>query len=118
MTTQLLQAQSKFATILLPRLLDKINELGYTCTVGEAYRTPEQAALNAKKGTGIADSLHCKRLAIDLNIFKDGVYLTDGVKFKEIGVYWKSLNPNNAWGGDFTTNPDGNHFSYSYGGVK
>ena len=117
MTSPLLQAQFKFAS-MLPALFGKIYVLGYTYTLGEAYRTPEQALSNAKKGIGIAHSLHCMRLAIDLNIFKDGVYLTDGKQFKSIGDYWKSLDPNNAWGGDFTTKPDGNHFSYSYGGVK
>ena len=33
-------------------------EHGYALTFGEAYRTPEQAALNAKSGKGITNSLH------------------------------------------------------------
>ena len=91
---------------------------GYELTFGEAYRTPEQAALNAKNGSGIKNSLHCKRLAIDFNVFKDGEYLKKSEELRELGEYWKSLNPNNAWGGDFKSLPDGNHFSYSYKGVK
>jgi hypothetical protein len=91
---------------------------GYELTFGEAYRTPEQAALNAKKGTGIVNSLHCKRLAVDFNVFKDGEYLTKSEDLKELGEYWKSLNKDNAWGGDFKSLPDGNHFSMSYEGVR
>src|SRR3990167_5446520 len=91
---------------------------GYELTFGEAYRTPEQAALNAANGTGIKNSLHTIRLAVDFNLFKDGVWLKKSEDFKELGKYWKSLNPKNAWGGDFKTNPDGNHFSQSHGGVK
>jgi D-alanyl-D-alanine carboxypeptidase len=90
---------------------------GYEFTFGEALRTPEQAAHNATTGAGIANSLHLIKLAIDLNLFKDGVYQTDSAAYKPIGDYWKSLDPINAWGGDFSK-PDGNHFSSSYGGTK
>jgi hypothetical protein len=61
--------------------------------------------------------LHTKRLAIDFNVFKDGKYLTKSEDLRELGEYWKSLNPKNAWGGDFK-NADGNHFSQSFGGIK
>ena len=83
---------------------------GFDLTFGEAYRTPEQAALNAQKGTGIANSLHCKRLAIDLNMFKDGIYQTDSEAYRPMGDYWVKLDPDCRWGGDFTTRKDGNHF--------
>lgn len=88
-------------------LIAKIFIRGYACTLGEVYRTPEQAALNEAKGIGIANSLHCKRLAIDLNLFKDGVYLTDGEHYKQIGEYWMSLHPANRYGGDW--DKDGIH---------
>lgn len=90
---------------------------GYDLSFGEAYRTPEQAALNAKAGIGIANSLHTQRLAVDFHAFKDGVYLTKSEDYKELGEYWKSLNKDNAWGGDFSK-PDGNHFSQSYNGIR
>ncbi len=83
------------------RLILKMSEAPYTCTLGEAYRTPEQAALNAAKGIGIKNSLHCKRLAIDLMLFKDGVWTTDGEDYRPFGEYWKTLNSLNRWGGDF-----------------
>lgn len=95
------------------KLIPKAAELGYTVTMGEAWRTPQQAQWNADHGTGIAHSLHIERLAIDLNFFKDGALITDGSKLKDLGEWWKSLGPNYRWGGDFQHLPDGNHFSLS-----
>lgn len=81
---------------------------GYTCTLGEAYRTKEQAEWNEAKGTGSKNSLHCKRLAIDLNLFKDGVYQKFSEAYQFAGDYWVSLHPDNRHGG---AGGDGNHFS-------
>lgn len=100
------------------KLIQQAATLGYTVTLGEAWRTPQQAALNAKAGTGVADSLHCDRLAIDLNFFKNGVYVTDGSTLADIGAWWKSLGPMYRWGGDFTHLKDGNHLSISPDGVR
>lgn len=88
---------------------------GYALTFGDAYRTQEQAAANAASGSGIARSLHCDRLAIDLNLFRDGVYLTNTQEYEPLGEFWESLG--GAWGGRFRK-PDGNHFSLAYGGRK
>jgi hypothetical protein len=90
---------------------------GYELSFGETYRTPEQAAWNAKLGIGVKNSLHCLRLAVDFHAFKDGKLLTKSEDYKELGEYWKSLNKDNAWGGDFSK-PDGCHFSQAYNGVK
>ncbi len=88
---------------------------GYMITFGEAYRTPEQAALNAQKGTGIKDSLHCNRLAIDLNLYRDGKYLFNSRDYIPLGKYWESLgrqNKSGCWFYDAAgkLKPDGNHF--------
>lgn len=88
---------------------------GYQLTLGEAYRTAEQAALNASKGSGISNSLHTIRLAIDLNLFKQGVYQTDSAAYEPLGVFWESLG--GSWGGRFRK-PDGNHFSLEHEGVR
>lgn len=90
---------------------------GMELTFSEAYRTPEQAALNAQKGTGISNSLHTKRLAIDLNLFLDGVYQTDSEAYRALGEHWKTLHPLCRFGGDFSRQ-DGNHFSLEYQGVR
>ena len=99
------------------KLIRYINENGRTCTLGEAWRTPEMAEIYAKRGVGIKKSRHCERMAIDLNLFKDGVYLTDTEAYRPFGKYWQSLDPRNRWGGDWdgdgVADPgenDGNHF--------
>ena len=83
-------------------LIMEINKRGFTCTLGEAYRTSEQAEWYAARGLGIKDSQHCKRLAIDLMLFKDGVWTTNGEEYKQFGDFWKTLNALNRYGGDFT----------------
>lgn len=97
------------------KLIQFIFENGRTCTLGEAFRTKEQAQIYYKAGKGSANSLHCVRLAIDLNIFKDGVYLTSTSDYTFAGEYWYSLHPENTWGG---AGNDGNHFSMSNIGGK
>jgi hypothetical protein len=90
---------------------------GYELTFGDAFRSPEQAAANAASGKGISNSLHCKRLAVDLNLFINGKYMTDSASYKPLGDYWKTLDPLCRWGGDFKR-PDGNHFSITHEGVS
>lgn len=101
--------------LMLAALITWAYDRGFEITLGEAYRTPEQAALNAAKGSGIANSLHTQRLAIDLNLFIDGVYQTSTEAYRPLGEKWESMG--GAWGGRFSK-PDGNHFSLEWGGVK
>lgn len=110
------EKQRRF-TELIARLITWCYANGYELTFGEAYRTPEQAALNAQSGAGIANSLHTKRLAIDLNLFRDGVFLTTKENYAPVGEYWKTLDPEARWGGDFTR-PDSDHFSLEHEGVR
>lgn len=109
------QQQRLFAQ-LVARLILRAAEMGYEVTLGEAYRTPEQAALNAAKGSGIVHSLHCRRLAIDLNLFRAGVYLTDTESYRPLGMWWLEQHELNRWGGNFSKLQDGNHFSMTRGG--
>lgn len=102
--------QAKFAYDV-SNLIRYIFTRGYSVTLGEAYRTPEQAELYAKQGIGIKNSLHCKRLAIDLNLFdSNGQYLPNTKDHEMFGRYWESLDPMNRWGGRFTPKQDGNHY--------
>ncbi len=90
---------------------------GYELTDGEAYRTPEQAALNAQKSIGIINSLHTKRLARDINLFINSEWQTTSEAYKPLGEKWKTMHELARWGGDFSK-PDGNHFSFEHEGVK
>ena len=108
------QKQSLFVQ-LVARLILEARRSGYDLTLGEAYRSPEEAARLAKAGKGIAASLHTQRLAIDFNIFREGHYLTKTEAYHPLGEYWESLDPSCRWGGRFG---DGNHFSITHGGKK
>jgi hypothetical protein len=101
--------------LMVAALVTWAYEQGFEITFGEAYRTPEQAALNAKSGAGIANSLHTQRLAIDLNLFLSGEYQTQTEAYRPLGEKWESMG--GAWGGRFTK-PDGNHFSLEWQGVR
>lgn len=97
------QKQSIFAENVA-HLIFYILSSGYKCTLGEVYRTQEQADLYAAQGKGIKNSLHCKKLAIDINLFSlDGKYLTDIKSYEPIGIYWESLHKSNRWGGYFVS---------------
>lgn len=100
---------------LFARLIDYLFAQGYEATWGEAFRTAEQAAWDAAHGTGIAQSVHCERLAVDLQLFKDGVYLTDAAHYKLLADYWVSLDPSCRAGYYFST-VDADHFSIAWEG--
>ncbi len=90
---------------------------GYSVGEGEGWRTPEQAELNAAKGTGIKASLHIDRMAHDL-IIRAGGAEVGLVDYRRCGEAWKALNSLNRWGGDFTGKSAGDyqHFSQTYQG--
>lgn len=112
----LLAKQQRFC-ILTARLILWSSENGYQLTYGEAWRTLEQAQLNAKTGKGIVKSLHGLRLAVDLNLFIGGKYQINSAAYKPMGEYWKSLDSGCRWGGDFPKR-DGNHFSIEHDGIR
>lgn len=86
---------------------------GYELTYGEAWRPPEQAKLNAKNGKGISNSLHIIRLAVDFNLFKNGVLQITTEAHLPLGIEWERRG--GTWGGRFG---DGNHYSLSHNGIK
>ncbi len=115
MSDMSLGEKQRWFTNLVAQLIEWTYRQGFELTFGEAYRTPEQAALNAKTGAGIANSLHTKRLAVDLNLFIDGIYQTTTEAYRPMGEFWESLG--GSWGGRFSK-PDGNHFSIEHEGVR
>jgi hypothetical protein len=108
------EKQRKFVS-MVAQLIQFTYAYGYELTFGEAYRSPERAAANAARGLGISNSLHTKCLAIDLNLFINGVYQTDSEAHRPLGEYWESLG--GTWGGRFKK-PDGNHYSLEHEGIK
>lgn len=113
---KLSEAQWEF-TLDITKLIQYIYEEGYTCSFGDAYRSPMAHGGMGEKGPyGRARSAHKQRLALDLNLFIDGKYLMKTSDHKPFGHYWKGLRSDNRWGGEFS-NPDGNHYSKRYGGI-
>jgi len=92
------QQQSEFVR-KVSLLILYAGRLDYELTFGDAA-----AKTGHKEG-----SFHYKRLAIDLNLFKDGVYLSSTESHRKLGEYWESLG--GTWGGRFT-NKDGTHYSW------
>jgi len=99
------QKQRRF-THMIALLILHAEQLGYELTFGDAYRS-------SKVKYGHRNSLHRKRLAIDLNLFRDGEYLTRTTDHQRLGEYWESIG--GTWGGRFN---DGNHYSIRHGGMK
>lgn len=115
----LLEKQNLFAA-QVALLIKQGQSMGYTITLGEAWRSDETAALDSQEGKGISHSLHRVRLAIDLNLFKDGTLLIQSQDYQPLGEWWESQSLNEItciWGGRFQK-PDGDHFSFEHEGIK
>lgn len=82
------------------KLINKAEELGIVLTAGEMYRTQEQQEIYFKNGKSkTMNSMHLKRLAIDLNFFVDGNLVYEHPKVEALGRYWETLDSKNQWGG-------------------
>lgn len=142
MSADLGALQRKFC-LATAKLIDHIYDSGYEATYDEAHRTDEQAAINAlskdqrtrvallTKGEfpqlayaianstsrGINHSVHRLRLALDLNLFKDGTFLTDAADYLQFGAWWESTFKDwgARWGGRWG---DSDHFSFEFEGIK
>lgn len=113
MNESLRQKQSRFAR-MVARLIDEATAAGYEVTLGDAYRDPRlHGAPGVKAGYGSASSCHKLRLAIDLNLFRDGKYLEGTEAHKELGEWWEAHG--GTWGGRFN---DGNHYSLEHEGMR
>lgn len=101
------EKQVLFARMVAELILYAFDK-GYEVTLGHAYRSHTECYR-----LGFPKSLHGVGLAIDLNLFKDGKYLTDTDDHRELGVWWESQG--GSWGGRFR---DGNHYSLEHEGVR
>ncbi len=106
------QKQSKFARMIALLILHA-GELGLEVTFGDAFRDPRlHGKVGVKKGYGHPKSYHKMRLAVDLNLFRNGKYLSSTKAHAPLGEYWESIG--GTWGGKFPA-PDGNHYSLGEG---
>lgn len=105
----LLQRQQRFAE-MSAKLILKAIELGYQVTLGDAFRDPRvHGQFGERKAYGAPTSFHKLRLAIDLNLFRNGIFLSKTEDHKELGEWWESQG--GTWGGRFS-DADGNHYSW------
>lgn len=129
-------------TFNLSVLIPYAFSLGYEVRIAEAKRSDEQAEINAigaagrervakliqaefplladkilnnGKAGGIRNTVHGDGLAVDIDLFMNGVYLDRTGDHKVLGLYWEKLHLLNRWGGRFD---DGNHYSMEYRGRK
>jgi len=93
------QKQSKFSKMLALLILFAY-EKGYELTISDVQSFPSHK--RHRKG-----SFHHKRLAADLNLFKDSIYLKSTKAHEPLGIFWESIG--GTWGGRWN---DGNHYSY------
>ena len=99
---------------MVARLIEFAYAQGFELTIGDGYRDPRlHGAHGVKGGYGSPRSCHKLRLAIDLNLFRNGKYLTATEDYTKLGEFWESIG--GAWGGRFK---DGNHFSLEHEGSK
>ena len=104
------QNQEKFTQDLV-KLLNYLIDNGYTIRLGEVERTQTQQEIYIKEGKSKTyNSMHLKRCAADLHIFKNGEWLQSKTQLQSIGDYWESLDQSNKWGGNFKTFLDTPHF--------
>ena len=108
--------QARF-TLKIAELIIWANKQGIQVIGSELYRTREQAALYAAQNKGILSSVHTKRLALDLYIFKGGTITWDTDDYRPLGEKWRKMDTEARWGGDFK-NRDCVHFSFEHNGVK
>lgn len=113
------EAQRAF-TPMVALLIQRAYDMGYELTLGDAYRDPRlHGDVGVKLGYGRSRSNHKIRLAIDLNLFKDGVYLASTEDHRPLGMWWEELGRKTgkplSWGGHFN---DGNHYSWEWEGRR
>jgi hypothetical protein len=99
MSDSLRERQSRFVK-MVGHLIAWADEHGYELTFGDAYR---DSRVNWTYGA--RNSKHRVRLAVDFNLYIDGVYQTSTEAHAPLGEYWESIG--GVWGGRWN---DGNHY--------
>ena len=109
MTDDLHRLQFEFS-LAVCELIKKADAMGYQVSLGEAWRSPEECAR-----LGHDRSCHGIRLAIDLNLFYNGEYLTSSKAHQALGDWWCDQGDHYSHGGVYG---DGNHYSFEWRGRR
>lgn len=141
MARTLLEARIAFSRAL-GLLLAEANSVGPDWIIDEARRSPLQAQWNAShcrvlvdgkrceqldmqhtaphafKPIGSRNSVHINGLAVDLLFIQGGRIMDDPTPYAALGEFWKGLDPELRWGGDFESFADVGHFSHAWKGRK
>ena len=99
------EKQEKFS-LMLSELIQWAYSQGYKIRLGHVLRC-------ADCRTGSEVSLHKVKLAADLNLFKEGKFLSSTEDHLFLGEKWEEMG--GSWGGRFR---DGNHYSLEHEGRK
>jgi hypothetical protein len=108
---------------LLPRLIDHVHGLGYEIRGGDLFRDPRlHGEVGEKYGSsglfvayGHKNSCHKMKLAIDLNLTYEGVYLTGSnaqSAHNQVHDFWDELGGSNRIAHDL------NHYSLERNGNR
>ena len=107
------EMQEDFFMDKVPLLVAEIKRLGLRARGGDLFRDPRlHGQLGEQKGYGHKNSCHKLKLAIDVNLVKDGVLLGDGPEHAALHDFWDSL------GGAPRIPHDMNHYSVEYRGMR
>ena len=94
--------QELFAKLYAEHIL-WLYDNGYKCRLGDVFAHDRHKE----------NSNHYKKLAGDINLFKDGEYITTTEGHRESGEMWETRHELCRWGGRFD---DGNHYSLLHKG--
>lgn len=100
---------------MIADLIQFAYEQGYELTFGDAYRDPRlHNEFGERGGYGSSKSVHKLRIAVDLNLWVNGKYITvsSHPAWDELHSYWESL------GGSERVPKDANHFSIEHQGCR
>lgn len=109
-----LGAKQELFSQLLAEHITWLYERGYAVRMGDVF-----ASTGHREGSN-----HYIKLAADLNLFKDGVYLRQTSDHAESGAKWESRHDLCRWGGNWDKDEvagepgenDGNHYSLIHEG--
>ncbi len=123
-----LSEKQRIFTFNVHKLIEWAYLNGFMLTFGEVWRTKSQVLLNyygyevgendnhelylikTTPKSRTLKSKHLDRLAVDFNVFINGILINDAAQIKPLGEYWESLHTDNEWGGKWETFVDANHF--------